>query len=358
MKIKLISLVLLFTVFNCFIIELLAGRNFYKILGVPKNSNKHTIKKAYRKLAKELHPDKNKDDKDAQSKFQELAMAYEVLNDDDKRKIYDKHGEEGVQKSGQHGDHDPFESFFGGGFGDFFGGGEDPRENRNNRGGDVNMDLHVTLEEVYTGTFIEMIRNKPVSKSAPGTRKCNCRMEMRTTQISPGRFQMSQEQVCDNCPNFKYVNEEKMLEIEIESGMADGNEYTFSGEGEPHIDGDYGDLKLNIRVNKHDRFERKGDDLYTNITITLTDALNGFQMEIEHLDKHKVKIQREKITWPGAKIKKQGEGMPNFQNNQKVGDLYVTFDVTFPKKDLTNEQKEVLKQIFEQDSETRVYNGM
>ena len=89
-------------------------------------------------------------------------------------------------------------------FGDFFGGGGGHEErNQRPRGGDVVMDLHVSLEEVYAGNFIEIVRNKPIAKPASGTRKCNCRMEMRTIQVGPGRFQMSQEQVCDDCPNYK-----------------------------------------------------------------------------------------------------------------------------------------------------------
>lgn len=297
------------------------------------------------------------DDPKAQEKFQDLAAAYEVLNDQEKRKIYDRHGEEGVAKNSNMGNGgDPFESFFG----DFFSFGGQDQDQRNQRpkGGDITMDLFVTLEEVYTGNFIEIIRYKPVAKPETGTRKCNCRMEMRTIQMGPGRFQMSQEQVCDDCPNYKYVNEEKMLEVEIEAGMRDGHEYPFLSEGEPHIDGDPGDLKFIIRINKHKRFERKGDDLYTNITITLEDALNGFDIEMEHLDKHIVKISREKITWPGAKIKKKGEGMPNYENNNKIGDLYVTFDIEFPKKDLTEQEKQTLKIIFEQESKFKVYNGM
>lgn len=362
MKFSRTSLVLICIVLSTFVVELLAGRDFYKILNVPKNANSNTIKKAYRKLAKELHPDRNKEDPKSQEKFQDLAMAYEVLNDPEKRKIYDKHGEEGVQKSGNGGGGggDPFGDFFGGfggGF-DFFGGGDHEQQNQRPKGGDVVMDLFVTLEEIYTGTFIEIVRNKPVSKPAPGVRKCNCRMEMRTTQVGPGRFQMSQEQVCDDCPNYKYVIEEKLLEMEIEPGMVDGLEYPFLNEGEPHIDGDSGDLKFIIRISKHSRFERKGDDLYTNVTITLQDALNGFELELEHLDGHKVTITREKITWPGARIKKVGQGMPNYDNNHKVGDLYITFDVQFPKKELSTEQKELLKQIFEQESSFKIYNGM
>lgn len=364
MKLTPFGIVLLFVVFNCLILELLAGRDFYKILGVPRNANKNTIKKAYRKLAKELHPDMNKEDPTAQEKFQDLAMAYEVLNDEEKRRVFDKHGEEGIQKMGGQGSggDDPFASFFGGGFGggfgDFFGGGGEERQHQRPRGGDIAMDLFVTLEEVYTGTFIEIVRYKPIAKPASGSRKCNCRLEMKTIQMGPGRFQMMQEQVCDDCPNYKYVTEEKLLEVEIESGMVDGFEYPFLAEGEPHIDGDNGDLKFIIRINKHDRFHRIGDDLYTNITITLQDALNGFEIEIEHLDKHKVKVQREKITWPGARIKKAGQGMPNYENNNRVGDLYITFDVAFPKTELSAEQKEMIKQIFKQESATRIYNGI
>jgi DnaJ family protein B protein 11 len=90
---------------------------------------------------------------------------------------------------------------------------------------------------------------------------------------------------------------------------------------------------------RHSRFERRNDDLYTNITITLQEALNGFEIEIEHLDKHMVKIVRDRITWPNAKIKKKGEGMPNYENNLIKGDMYITFDIDFPKKELTEEQK-------------------
>jgi DnaJ family protein B protein 11 len=179
-------------------------RDFYKILGINRNANTNQIKKAYRKLAKELHPDQNKNDPKAQEKFQDLAAAYETLIDPEKRKIYDKHGEEGVQKNANMGGdpNDAFASFFG----DFFHfGGDGGHQDRNQRprGGDIVMDLYVSLEEVYSGNFIEIVRQKPVAKPAPGTRKCNCRLEMRTIQMGPGRFQMSQEQVCDDCPNIK-----------------------------------------------------------------------------------------------------------------------------------------------------------
>ena len=223
------------------------------------------------------------------------------------------------------------------------------------------MDLFVSLEELYSGNFVELVRNKVVYRPATGTRKCNCRQEMVTRQLGPARFQMLQQQVCDECPNVKLVNEEKVLEVEIESGMQDGQEQRFIAEGEPHVDGEPGDLRLRIRTTPHSVFERRGDDLYTNVTISLIDALVGFQMNITHLDGHQVHIQRDKITWPGARMRKTGEGMPNYENNNLHGILYITFDVEFPKGEkLTEEKRAMIRQIFEGEATAKAhaYNGL
>ncbi|VDP40503.1 unnamed protein product [Heligmosomoides polygyrus] len=323
------------------------GRDFYKILGVPRNANANQIKKAYRALAKELHPDKHANDELAHEKFQDLGAAYEVLSDKEKRAAYDRHGEEGVKKmmGGGGGGHDPFSSFFG--------------PNFRIIGADVVFDLFVSLEEVYVGHFVEVKRKKAVYKQTSGTRKCNCRLEMRTEQMGMGRFQMYQVQVCDECPNVKLVQESRTLEIEVEVGAHDGHEQVFVGEGEPHIEGEPGDLKIRINVEKHARFERKGDDLYTNVTISLQDALNGFKMEIEHLDGHKVQVEREKVTWPGARLRKKDEGMPSLTNNNIRGVLYITFDVEFPRTELTEEQKKIVEGLLKQgDTKPKVYNGL
>ncbi|CAL4059590.1 unnamed protein product, partial [Meganyctiphanes norvegica] len=334
------------------------SRDFYKILGVPKNANPNQIKKAYRKLAKEYHPDKNQGDSKAEDKFKDLGSAYEVLIDKEKREKYDRCGEECVEKGdGFGGGMDPFSSFFGD-FGFGFGGGGGNRDQETPKGGDIVMDISVTLEELYVGNFVEMVRNKPVARAASGTRKCNCRQEMVTRQLGPGRFQMTQQQVCDECPNVKLVNEERTLEFEIELGMTDGQEHRFIGEGEPHIDGDPGDLVIRINTEPHSRFERRNDDLYTNVTLSLQEALLGFELDIEHLDGHKVHIVREKPTWPGARIRKKGEGMPNYNNNNLFGTLYISFDVEFPKEEFNDEEKEALKKILKQDSIGKVYNGL
>jgi len=328
---------------------------------VGRNANKNQIKKAYRKLAKEMHPDRNPDDPDANTKFQDLGAAYETLSDEDKRKIYDRGGEEALQKEGGFGGGgDPFESFFGGGdpFASFFGGGGGREEREAARGADIVMNLQVSLEELYVGNFVEMTHNKPVAKPAKGTRKCNCRQEMVTRQLGPGRFQMMQQQVCDECPNIKFVNEEHHLEVEVEQGMTDGMETKFVAEGEPHVDGEPGDLILRIQTRPHPKFERRGDDLYTNVTVSLVDALNGFELDIEHLDGHKVHVTRDKITWPGARIRKKGEGMPNYENNNLFGTMYITIDVKFPKGELKDDEKESISNILKMEPVDRVYNGL
>ncbi|XP_076749714.1 dnaJ heat shock protein family member shriveled [Xylocopa sonorina] len=338
------------------VILTVAGRDFYAILGVPQTASQHVIKKAYRKLAKELHPDKNKDDQNASQKFQDLGAAYEVLSDNEKREMYDRCGEECLKKDGMMNNVDPFASFFGD-FGFHFGG-ESHNQHETLKGSNVVVDLAVTLEELYSGNFIEITRNKPVMKTVKGTRKCNCRQEFVTRNLGSGRYQMIQQAVCSECPNVKFVAEERVLEVEVEPGMVDGQETIFTAEGEPHLDGEPGDLILKIRTQPHPVFERIGNDLYTNVTISMQDALIGFKIEIEHLDGHKVTILRDKVTKPGARIKKKGEGMPYYENNNRYGTLYVTFDIVFPETDFTEAQKEEIKNLLQQQSVNRVYNGI
>ncbi|XP_015600553.1 dnaJ homolog shv [Cephus cinctus] len=344
---------------NLTICALLSGaeRDFYAILGLSKSASTHSIKKAYRRLAKELHPDKNKDEPDAVQKFQDLGAAYEVLSDPEKREMYDKCGEECLKKDGSMNNMDPFASFFGD-FGFHFGGEQQHHQHETPKGSNIIMDIDVTLEELYNGHFIEIARNKPVVKAAKGTRKCNCRQELVSRHLGNGRFTVTQQSVCSECPNVKLVNEERVLEVEVEPGMVDGQETVFTAEGEPHLDGEPGDLILKIRTLPHPVFERIGDDLYTNVTVSMQDALSGFTVDIPHLDGRTITIQRDNVTRPGARIRKKGEGMPNYDNNNLHGTLYVTIDVAFPDKEFTPEEKEQIKQLFQQSSVNRVYNGI
>lgn len=360
------KLILLFSL----ICLVFANRDFYKILGVSKSATTKQIKSAYRKLAKELHPDKNKNDPTAESKFQDLGAAYEVLSDKEKRSIYDKHGEEGL-KDGGAGGGDPFADFFGGGFGggfgDFFGFGGGRQQQRGKpKGESINMPIDITLEEVYNGEFIEIVRYKPVAKPASGTRQCNCREEMKTIQLGPGRFQMVPKKVCDECPNVKMVLEERQLEMEVEIGTEHGfDETKFFGEGEPEIDGDYGDLQLTYTILPHSIYERRGNDLYTNMTISLPEALLGFQSTFTQLDGRKLSVKRDEVTWPGMKMRVKNEGMPDYRDNTRKGNLIITFDVQFPRgqfAESSDEMKEMLKELKaaggKEYAEIKTYNGL
>lgn len=349
--------------------EILAGRDFYKILGVSKSATTKQIKSAYRKLAKQLHPDKNRDDPKASEKFQDLGAAYETLTDKDKRAIYDQHGEEGLKDGGAgQGGGDPFGDFFGGGFGGFesffgFGGGQKQRGKP--KGDTIVMPIDITLEEVYNGEFIEIVRYKPVAKPEAGTRKCNCREEMKTIQMGPGRFQMVPKRVCDECPNVKLVLEERQLEMEVEIGTEQGfDETKFFGEGEPEIDGDPGDLQFEYNILPHKTFERRGNDLYTNMTISLNEALVGFSATFTQLDNRKLSIKRDEVTWPGMKMRVKNEGMPDYRDNTRKGNLIITFDVQFPRGKFSesaqlSEMLAELKAAGGKDfGEPKIYNGL
>lgn len=337
--------------------DVFAGRDFYKILGLDSGASPEEIGKAYRKLAALEHPDRKPGDPVAKERFLELGEARDVLTDPDKREVYDQGGEEALdalkrQGGGGGNRWNPFPDF------GFPFGFQENEEKRVERGADIVMELWVSLEELYQGNFVKLTHNKPVLKPARGTRKCNCRQELVTTQLGPGRFQMTQKQVCDDCPNVKFVNEEHLLEVEIEPGMVDGMEHKFVAEGEPHMDGEPGDLVVQIRTYPHKKFERRGDDLYTNVTVSLVDALSGFELDIEHLDGHRVRVSRERVTWPGARVRKRGEGMPSYEDNNNRGNMYVTLDVEFPKGELAEEDKLAISRILGQDPVNKVYNGL
>eukprot|EP00048_Salpingoeca_helianthica_P021562 m.13069 g.13069 ORF g.13069 m.13069 type:complete len:358 (-) comp6119_c0_seq1:290-1363(-) len=342
---------LLFSLLAVFSTLAFAGRDFYGILGVPRDASMKDIKKAYRQLAVQFHPDKNKDDPQASAKFQDIGAAYEVLSDEEKRQAYDRFGEDGINKQQHHNANDVFASMFGG---SFFGH-QHQGQRDTPRGHDVPIDLHVALEHLYMGRFVELLRSKAVRQAAEGTRQCNCRQEMRTTMIGQGRFQMMQVQVCDNCPNVRLVTESHEMELEIEPGTPDGFELVFPGEGEPHMDGDHGDLKIRIRTEAHARFHRVGDALYTNMTITLRDALLGFSSSITHLDGHTVPVVRTGVTSPGTRLVLDNEGMPRHRAPaDQRGPLFITIDVLFPAH---VSEPANLERVLGQHSHQSHYNG-
>ncbi|XP_026434962.1 dnaJ protein ERDJ3B-like [Papaver somniferum] len=336
---------LLVCVLSSLTLSVLAGKSYYDILQIAKGSTEDQIKRAYRKLALKYHPDKNQGNEEANKKFAEINNAYEVLSDRDKRNIYDRYGEEGLKQHAAQGG-----GGRGGGmnmqdiFSSFFGGGEPEEEDKVVKGDDVIVDLDASLEDLYMGGTLKVWREKNVLKPAPGKRRCNCRNEVYHRQIGPGMFQQMTEQVCEQCPNVKYEREGYFITVDIEKGMQDGQEVSFYEDGEPIIDGEAGDLKFKIRTAPHDIFKREGNDLHTTVSISLVQALVGFEKNIKHLDEHLVKIGSKKITKPKEVRKFKGEGMP-LHISSKKGDLYVTFEVLFPSS-LTEDQKTKIKEVF------------
>ncbi|THD24123.1 putative DnaJ subfamily B member [Fasciola hepatica] len=190
---------------------------------------------------------------------------------------------------------------------------------------------------------------------------------MRTTMLGPGQFQMHQVDVCDDCPNVTFEPVERTLEVEVEKGMADGQSYPFPSEGEVHVDGDHGDLTFRIRLQKHKLFHRRGDDLYTNVTISLLESLVGYHIALTHLDGHQVVLKSSKVTAPFTIVHKPGEGMPNHDRPTKFGSLYVTILVEYPTdRQLTDAERISLSQLFpdpniklnEEPIPARAFNGL
>ncbi|KAF7804904.1 DnaJ protein ERDJ3B [Senna tora] len=370
----------------CYYLNAIAGKSYYDILQVSKGASDEQIKRAYRKLALKYHPDKNQGNEEANKRFAEINNAYEVLSDSEKRSIYDRYGEEGLKQHAASGGRG------GGGMGmnfqdifsTFFGGGPMDEEERIVKGDDVIVELDATLEDLYMGGSLKVWREKNVVKPAPGKRRCNCRNEVYHKQIGPGMFQQMTEQVCEQCPNVKFEREGYFITVDIEKGMQDGQgnvkfiigrlnsnsklvlssipsskqdlivdsydpvlfkEVVFYEDGEPIIDGESGDLRFRISTAPHELFRREGSDLHTTVTITLVQALVGFEKSIKHLDEHLVDISSKKITKPKEVRKFKGEGMPLHMSTKK-GDLYVTLEVLFPTS-LTEEQKTEIKAILD-----------
>ncbi|KAL5983596.1 DnaJ protein erdj3b [Asimina triloba] len=349
---RLRAVLLLFAFILSIALPLISGKSYYDILQVPRGASDEQIKRAYRKLALKYHPDKNPGNEEADKKFADINNAYEVLSDREKRNIYDRYGEEGLKQHAAGGGRgggmniqDIFSTFFG-------GGGPVEEEEKIVKGDDVIVELHASLEDLYMGgslkdlinSFYPQIwREKNILKPAPGKRRCNCRNEVYHKQIGPGMYQQMTEQVCEQCPNVKYEREGYFVTVDIEKGMQDGQDIVFYEDGEPIIDGEPGDLKFVVKTAAHDHFRREGNDLHVTVTISLLQALVGFEKTLKHLDEHLVDISSKGITKPKEIRRFKGEGMPLHMSNKK-GDLYITFEVLFPSS-LTEDQKTKIKAV-------------
>eukprot|EP00761_Pharyngomonas_kirbyi_P003286 gb/GECH01003290.1/.p1 GENE.gb/GECH01003290.1/~~gb/GECH01003290.1/.p1 ORF type:complete len:404 (+),score=84.74 gb/GECH01003290.1/:1-1212(+) len=352
----------------------MSNTEYYEILGVSKDADENTIRKAYRKLAIKYHPDKNPD---AGDKFKEIGEAYEVLSDPEKRKLYDQFGKEGLQGGGGMGGGFPGGSSMFDLFGDIFGGGRGgPRGPRGpRRGEDVVHGIDVGLEDLYNGTVrkIRVTRSRICSKcSGVGASKkeavvtCNdCEgtgVKVSVRQISPGFIQQSQsacptcsgegktvdkDYICDACKGKKTTKEKKTLEVHIDKGMRHGQKIVFSGEADELPDTTPGDLIFVVKQRPHKYFEREGGDLVYRKNITLAAALTGVEFTIEHLDGRTllVRNQEGEVVKPDEVKMIEGEGMPTHHDPFNTGNLMIKFHVEFPKSvpsDIRSKLEELL----------------
>mmetsp|Transcript_16147 Transcript_16147/g.38038 ORF Transcript_16147/g.38038 Transcript_16147/m.38038 type:complete len:365 (-) Transcript_16147:326-1420(-) len=356
-------LVALFAIAIIALVE--AGADYYKILDLPRDATEQQIKRQYRKLSLKHHPDKNPDDPNAASKFAEIASAYEVLSDKDKRRIYDQHGEEGLKQQGQQ-HHDPFDLF------SMFGGGGFQRgQPQERRGPDINVDLELSLKDLYLGKVLEIEFVKTIvcpkcrgsgAKRAEDVVTCpHCNGQgavVTRHQIAPGFFQQVQQtcphcggagktvkSVCSKCHGRKTTRGVSELMIDIEKGMPDGHVIVFDSEGDQNPDYNSGNVNFKVKTRPHPRFTRNGNDLHLAVTITLLEALVGFDIDIPHLDGHVVKVHRDQVTRPDEVERIRGEGMPHHNYSSQRGDLVITYSVKMPKS-LTEAQKASFKALF------------
>jgi DnaJ-class molecular chaperone len=350
-------------VLSCFAGSLAA--DFYKLLGLSRDASLKEIKKAYRQKSLEYHPDKNKEE-GAADKFAEIARAYEVLSDEDKKKIYDRHGEEGLkqheQQQGGGG------GGFGGGFDDifsqFFGGGQGGGRQRGDgeqQTESVTIPLHVTLEQLYKGHTIEATYVRQVLclqwemcvKSMPECQGPGVRVHRQ--QIAPGFVQQVQQhdarcvsrgkmwkQNCSACP-AKTVTEKVDLTVDISAGLRPNERITFEKVADEKPGYTAGDLIFVIMQEPHKVYHRDRDDLYKTMEVPLVDALTGFTITLQHLDGKEFDVTVNEVTECDHVLRVPGKGMPR-RNGRGFGDLYLTFEVDFPDT-LTQEQKIAIRQI-------------
>ena len=351
--------------------------DFYAVLGVSRDADADVIKKAYRKLAMQYHPDKNPGNKEAEEKFKEAARAYEVLGNADKRARYDRFGAAGVDGfQGGPGFHDINDVFsaFGDVFSDFFGGGgarSGARGRRPQRGADLRYVMQMDLKEVITGVQrdIEFDAEAPCdtchgSGAKPGTQPEVCRQCGGSGQVvrQQGFFSVAttcsachgQGQVirdpCVTCKGSGRQVQHRKLRVNVPAGVEDGVQLRLSGEGEPGLkNGPAGDLYVEIRLRDDSRFERDGQTLLSAAKISYLQALLGSEIAIPTLTgEHKLRIPPG--TNSGDRMRIAGEGLPSLRSSRR-GDLFVQVQVDFPKK-LKKEEEKLLRKIAELKGET------
>ncbi|GAA5951871.1 hypothetical protein JCM8115_005262 [Rhodotorula mucilaginosa] len=340
------------------------ARDFYQVLGLDRSCSEKDLKRAYRKLSKQFHPDKNNSE-EAKAKFLDVSRAYEVLSDSELRQTYDRYGEEGLKQreSGGGAGGDPYDIFrqaFG------FGGGQQQR-----RGQNMLAEIEVDLKAMYEGDSMKFqIRRKAICDRCDGTgarsekdvvtcQTCDGRgVRLVRHQLGPGIFQQVQmhcdrcggrgqtiKHYCPSCKGARIVDTVSDLDLHIDRGMPEGEEIVFEGEADESPDLEAGDVIVRVRSKKEKGgFVRKDSNLYWKEPISVAEALLGFRHTVKGLDGHDIVLSRSGVTQPGFVDVVAGEGMPIYHLTGH-GNLFVEYQVVMPPS-LTPKQREALQLAF------------
>lgn len=354
------------------------SQDYYELLGVDKNASKDEIKKAFRQLARKYHPDVN-DAPDAEEKFKEIGKAYEVLSDDDKRAVYDRYGEQGINNQGYSSQFDfgfgGLDEIFSSLFGDFdfggFGGRSRANPNAPQRGSDLRLDVEIDFDEVLTGTekeveidHLEECEKCSGTGAEPGSKKVACTtcggsgQIKTTTRTIMGHFTqvsicpackgvgVTNENPCGDCKGDGRVNKKKKITFKIPKGVETGVKMRISGAGDAGKNGGpTGDLYVVVYVKEHEIFQRDGANLYLEQPISVAQAVLGDTIEVPTME-GEATLKMHAATQHGEVFKIKNEGLPYLNSPSQRGDMFVKINVVMPSH-LSGEEQKLYKQLLE-----------
>ena len=342
----------------------MSKRDYYEVLGVPKNAPEQDIKKAYRRIAMKNHPDRNPDNKDADHLFKEATEAYEVLSDKEKKMAYDQYGHSAPGAGGGHDPNGNFSDIFGDVFGDIFGGARNQGRSGPMRGSDLQYNLDMTLEDAIKGKTVKITiptlcscKECDGSGSKKGSSPTTCATCAGHGQVRMNQGFISVQQTCPTCKgrgtvindpcNFcrgqGRIEENKTLSVKVPSGVDTGDRIRLSGEGEAGPEGGpSGDLYVQMNVKKHKLFQRDGRNLHCELPISIISAILGDELEVPTLN-GPVKLKVPEETQTGTTFRLKGKGVKTVRN-AGVGDLYCTVVLETPVK-LSSKQKTILRDL-------------
>ena len=354
----------------------MSKRDYYDVLGAPKGASADELKKAYRKKAKELHPDRNSDNPNAEAQFKEVNEAYDILKDANKKAAYDRYGHAafeggmgGGRSGGGYGGGGDFSSAFSDVFddlfGDFMGGGRGGGRQRSTRGADLRYNMRISLEDAFTGA--QKTINVPTSvqcNSCSGTgaeggsepATCPTCSGMGKVRATQGFFTVERtcptcsgagqiiKNPCKSCSGQGRTEKDRALSVNIPAGVETGTRIRLSGEGEAGLrGGTSGDLYIFIEVAPHEIFQREGNNLFCRVPVSMAAAALGGDIEVPTIDGGRSRVKVPAGSQSGRQMRLRVKGMPAVRSNQ-VGDMFIELAVETP-VNLTTRQKELLREF-------------